>query len=303
MRLLLCFLLFFNTLAHAQSPYVLVLGVTQDGGYPQAGCNTPNCLDAWEGRRPPLYVTSLAIVDPQSQQRWLIDATPDFKYQLQLLKTHTKNTSNDLTGIFLTHAHMGHYTGLMHLGREALGAKNVKVYAMPLMQRFLENNGPWSQLVSLKNIDLHPMTDSTWIVLNERIKIQPFTVPHRAEYSETVGFRFRTNNKTFVYIPDIDKWSLWKKDLNDVVRAADYAFIDATFFADGEIPRPMSEVPHPFVSETMKSLEKLPPSERQKVYFTHFNHTNPLLRPETKEFIQTAKEGYKVAKQGQVIEL
>lgn len=129
----------------------MVLGITQDGGYPQAGSNTPNCLDAWEGRRPPLYVTSLTIVDPQTQQRWLIDATPDFKYQLQLLKTNTQNTSNELAGIFLTHAHIGHYTGLMHLGREALGAKNVKVYAMPSMQQFLENNGPWSQLVSLKN--------------------------------------------------------------------------------------------------------------------------------------------------------
>ena len=50
----------------------------------------------------------------------MIDATPDFAEHLHLL---TNNNERALKGIFITHAHIGHYTGLMHLGREVMGSK------------------------------------------------------------------------------------------------------------------------------------------------------------------------------------
>lgn len=49
----------------------------------------------------------------------------------------------------------GHYTGLMHLGHEAMGASAVPVYAMPRMNDYLKTNGPWSQLVNYRNIRPH----------------------------------------------------------------------------------------------------------------------------------------------------
>ena len=42
---------------------------------------------------------------------------------------------------------MGHYSGLMHLGREAANTSKVPVYAMPRMLEFLAKNGPWNQLL------------------------------------------------------------------------------------------------------------------------------------------------------------
>ena len=70
----------------------------------------------------------------------------------------------------------------------------------------------------------------------------PFLVPHRDEFSETVGFEIKGENKTAVFIPDIDKWSKWNSDLKELIKRVDYAFLDATFYKNGEIPsRDMSE--------------------------------------------------------------
>ena len=148
------------------TPYVEVLGIAQDGGYPQAGCERPDCIDAWRDPSLRHRVASLGIVDPQSGERWIIDATADFPAQLHAI-------GGSLSGIFLTHAHVGHYSGLMHLGREVMGARGIPVYAMPRMRMFLENNGPWDQLVRLGNIALRPLEHGRAIHLSERIAVTP----------------------------------------------------------------------------------------------------------------------------------
>ena len=68
------------------APYTILLGLAQDGGYPQAGCNRPDCEAAWADQRLKRRVASLGIVDPVSNQRWMIDATPDFPAQLRMLQ-------------------------------------------------------------------------------------------------------------------------------------------------------------------------------------------------------------------------
>ncbi|MCU0327324.1 MAG: MBL fold metallo-hydrolase [Spirosomaceae bacterium] len=302
MRIIIILILIVQNL-FAQNPYITVLGIAQDGGYPQAGCNKECCKAVFEEKIPHQFVSCLALIDPEAKQRWMFDATPDFKEQLQLLKKISKNNLNDIDGIFLTHAHIGHYTGIMNLGREAMGAKNVKVYAMPRMKNYLENNGPWSQLVNLQNIDLQAINDNSTIELNKNLSVQAIRVPHRDEYSETVGFRIKTAKKSLIFIPDIDKWQKWNQDLKQVIRENDYVFIDGTFYKDGEINRPMSEVPHPFVSESVDILKDLPQSEKNKVYFIHLNHTNPLLRKNSTEYKSLTKQGFKVAFQGQKVEL
>lgn len=167
-------------------PYAIVLGIAQDGGYPQAGCNRPDCAEAWRNPKLRRHVASLAIVDPISSERWIFDATPDFPSQLRTLD---EMAPGHLPRIFLTHAHVGHYAGLMHLGREVMGTRGVEVYAMPRMRAFLENNGPWSQLVRLGNIELKPLEEKHPIVFS-RITVMALVVPHRDEFSETVG-RYR----------------------------------------------------------------------------------------------------------------
>lgn len=287
--------------ALGQAPYVLVLGTAQDGGYPQAGCQKECCRAVWEQKLAEQYVSSIALVDPVTKQQWIFDATPDFRDQLRILQQHTHQ--EPLDGIFLTHAHIGHYTGLMHLGREVMGAKQVPVYTLPQMAKFLTAHGPWSQLVSLQNIALSILEADQTIRLNDRLRVRPFRVPHRDEFSETVGYQIIGFSRRLVFIPDIDKWEKWEQDLTSLVRANDVLLLDGTFYEDGEISRPMSEVPHPFVAETMALLEHLPAAERAKVFFIHLNHSNPLLRPATPARQAVSSRGFGVAQQTQRFEL
>jgi len=282
----------------ATGPYVIVLGTAQDAGIPQIGCDTPFCRAAWKDPKLREMVSSIALVDPDTGSRWIFDATPDLPEQFELLKNATADRWNRIDGIFLTHAHIGHYTGLMYLGRESLNTAGVKVYAMPRMKSMLEQNAPWSQLVGIKNIDIQPLADKTGVRLSERLSVEAFLVPHRDEFSETVGYRIQYGGKSFVFIPDIDKWQKWATPLADVVRTSDYLLLDATFYADGEIARPMSEVPHPFVSETIALLKDLPIAERNKVYFTHFNHSNPLVQKNAAKLKEVTRAGFHVATRG-----
>ena len=158
-----------------------------------------------------------------------------------------------------------------------MGTDNLPVFAMPKMKTFLEENGPWSQLVKLENINIKALKSDSTFSLNERIKIKPFLVPHRDEFSETVGYKITINNKSLIFIPDIDKWEKWETDISELIKKVDYAFLDATFYKNGELKRDMSEIPHPFVEESMGLFSNLSETDKQKVHFIHFNHTNPLI--------------------------
>lgn len=306
MRTLAAFLLILTALAScalAKDPYIAVLGVGQDAGVPQMGCESPFCKEAWKDASKREMVSSIALVDPDTGERWIFDATPDLPEQFQLLKEVTGDRSNALAGIFLTHAHMGHYTGLMYLGFESMNAKEVPVFAMPRMKRYLETNGPWSQLVSFRNISIKELVKDKPLKLNGRISVTPYLVPHRDEYSETVGFRISSNGVNVLFIPDIDKWDKWERKLADEVRKNDLLFVDATFFKDGEIPRPMSEVLHPFVEETMALLKDLPAEDRGKVHFIHFNHSNPLVQRSKEAISEVESSGFRIARTGMTVPL
>ena len=280
-------------------PYVVILGVAQDGGAPHAACEKSCCIHKWNDPTLHNKVSSIGIVDPISNEVWMIDATPDFAEQLHLL---TNNNSRDLKGIFLTHAHIGHYTGLMHLGREVMGAKNTKVSVMPKMENFLRNNGPWSQLVKLENVSLNSLRDNKSVQLNSRLTITPFKVPHRDEFSETVGYRIDGPSKSLVFIPDIDKWSKWQKDIIEVVENSDYSLLDGTFYDINELPgRDMSQIPHPFIIETMNLFKNS--DKKNSIYFIHMNHTNPALDQNSKEYINILDNGFNVTKRGNKLNL
>jgi pyrroloquinoline quinone biosynthesis protein B len=284
-------------------PYLAVLGVAQDAGHPQAGCTAQHCHEAWDDPSKSHMVSSLALVDPATGRQWLFDATPDLPDQLHVLG-HLVGTATEpsLAGVFLTHAHIGHYTGLIHLGREAMGSKKMPVYAMPRMRQFLGENGPWSQLVSLENIQLEDC--SSPVKLGESLSVEAFIVPHRDEYSETVGFRIKGPTRTAVYLPDIDKWERWDTAIEDLLSTVDIAYLDGTFFADGELGnRDMSMIPHPFISETMERLAGLPKKERAKVHFIHLNHTNPALDPKSKASRIIEKNGFRLATELDIVEL
>ena len=284
----------------SESPYVMVLGITQDAGYPQMNCKKKCCESAWENPELQRTTSCLAIVDPNTNQQWIIDATPNIKEQLQLLKRTTQTEKVD--GVLLTHAHMGHYTGLMHFGKEVMGSSKIPVFAMPKMSSFLKKNGPWSQLVELENISIKKIKADSTFNINKNVKIKPFLVPHRDEFSETVGYQITINNKNLIFIPDIDKWGKWERDITEIIQKVDYAFLDATFYKNGELKRDMSEIPHPFVEESMDLFSKLSKKDKSKIHFIHMNHTNPLLIEGSSAQNEVIKNGFNLAKEGQILE-
>jgi len=296
-RILIYLLIVFAFSNAKDNPYIIVLGTAQDGGKPHSGCEKDCCENLWNVSEKHKKVSSIAIVDPISKQAWIIDATPDFPEQLN---TITNKHHCNLTGIFLTHAHIGHYTGLIFLGHEVMGFKQMPVFAMPRMETFLKTNGPWDQLVKLKNIEIQALKENKEIKLTSNISISPFLVPHRDEYSETVGYKIKGPNKSLIFIPDIDKWSKWNRNIHNELKNVDFALLDGTFYANGEIPnRDMSQIPHPFITETMAIFVKITADEKQKIYFIHLNHTNPASNSNSDASLTIINRGYNIAQEGQ----
>ena len=302
-RLLLVALLL-PSITAAEEVFIEVLGVAQDAGYPQANCYLPHCLRAWEDPALRRKATSIAVIDRERGKKYLFDATPDMPEQLYELHRLAPDSEYALEGVFLTHAHMGHYAGLVHFGREAAGTRGVPVFAMPRLKAYLASNGPWDQLVRLRNIELRELSDGVAVDFGPSLTIAPFLVPHRDEYSETVGYRIDGPNRSAVFIPDIDKWAMWDTDIRDVVRSVDYALLDATFFRDGELGgRDMSKIKHPFVAESMALFEAFDAEDRARVIFIHMNHTNPLLYDGSPEQAEVERRGYRFAREGMRLEL
>ena len=244
---------------------LVVLGIAQDGGIPQLGCDRPLCQDVRAGRRKAEKVSSLGLVNRRTRDAYLFDATPDLPAQVQAL---TGGRAPD--GVFLTHAHIGHYTGLMFFGRESVNASKVPVYATERMSAFLRTNGPWSQLVAIENITLPTLTYDRSVMLRGGVRVTPFQVPHRDEFSDTVGFRIEGPRRTAIFIPDIDRWEKWDRDIRALAGSVDYAFLDGTFASPTEINRPIEEIPHPMMSRTRELLR----GTRAALWFIHINNSN-----------------------------
>ena len=297
------------------SPYVLVLGTAQDGGLPHLGCYTGNCAAARAEPNRRRLVTSLLLCDPRDGRRWLFDCSPDVSEQMSLARGHPPTRKEDgprpplLEGIFLTHAHMGHYGGLLQLGREAYAVKEIDTWVTPRFAEYLTKNGPWSLLVAEKRLVLRELEHGKEVELAPGLAVVPFLVPHRDEFSDTVGFEIRGPERTLVYLPDIDKWEKWDAwepagRIEDLLARCDVALIDGCFYADGEIAgRTMKEIPHPFIAESIERFAPMPLARRAHVYFTHLNHTNPAADPESPAAAAVRAAGMHVLAEGERFDL
>lgn len=288
------------------SPFVLVLGTAQDGGIPHLGGAAAPDVAA---RRDPAHrrlVTSLLVVDPRSGRRWLLDASPDLALQLDRAEPVAplrapaagERRAPVLDGIFLTHAHVGHYLGLAQLGREIYSASALPVHGSARMVDFLAKNGPWEQLVRLGQIELRTLTPGTPVALAPDLTVTALVVPHRDEYTDTLAFEVRGPHRALLYLPDIDKWERWTTPIESILARVDVALLDATFYSEGELPgRSMAEVPHPLVVESLARFAKLSERDRRKVVFTHLNHSNPAALPGTPERAAIEAAGHRVAEE------
>ena len=286
----------------SQSEYIYILGNTQDAGLPHIGCQHKFCQDNFDIHEE-YFVTSIAVVNSDLRKYILFEATPDITYQLNYLKNNVFQEFLLPESLYITHAHMGHYTGLMYFGREALGAKDLMVRVLPRMSNFLQNNGPWSQLVDINNIKIEEINFESSTNELSNILVTPVQVPHRDEYSETAGYIIEGKNKKALFIPDIDKWEKWDRNLSQLAKEFDFLLIDATFYDSKEINRDISEIPHPLVTETIDLLSGLDLKNRNKVYFIHMNHTNMMLNPDSELSKLVTSKGFNIARLGQKLYL
>ena len=245
---------------------LIVLGIAQDGGIPHLGCQDAICADIRAGRRAAEKIASIGLVHGESGAAYLFDATPDFRAQVQVL---TGGRPPD--GIFLTHAHIGHYTGLMYLGKESIAARQVPVYGTRRMADFLAANGPWNLLVRDRHIDLRQIEMDRPVALQAGIRVTAFPVPHRDELTDTVGFVIEGPRARVLYVPDTDRWETWNRPIRDLVDQVDLAFLDGTFASATEVGgRSLAEIPHPLMPVTRDLVR----GARGRVWFIHLNHTN-----------------------------
>ncbi|MEE2718618.1 MAG: MBL fold metallo-hydrolase [Planctomycetota bacterium] len=289
---------------------VYVLGRSQDGGLPHAGCEKPCCVDARD-RGIVETPACLGIHDRETGRLVLIEATPGIDSQLRLL--------HDLTGVsgrgrqpvdavLLTHAHIGHYTGLMYLGQEVADSHRTPVHVTPAMAAFLRDNGPWSQLVEQDNIDLIECapgsvdgSGSAGAVFEpiEGLRVEAINVPHRDEFSDTVAFRIGGPARTLLFVPDIDRWDVRPGMLSSLLEGVDVAYVDGTFYDGRELPgRDLSEIPHPAMVTTMERLGERVAAHPGSIRFIHLNHTNPALTGSELQ-AEVAERGFAVADVGE----
>ena len=296
--------IFFNliSLVNGQSEYIYILGNVQDAGLPHIGCKHEFCKEKFNEFEE-YFTTSIAIVDPVDKKYILFEASPDLPHQLNYLEKKILKQFLLPEAVFITHAHIGHYAGLMYFGREALGSKNLKVNVLPKMANFLKTNGPWSQLVEINNINIKEINFGEKTNHLSNISVTPIKVPHRDEYSETAAYKIIGKNKKALFIPDIDKWEKWDKNLIKLIQEFDYLILDATFYESEEINRDISEIPHPLVSETMSLLENLSENDKSKIYFIHMNHTNMMLDQQSDLSEYVTSKGFNIARLGLKLEL
>lgn len=287
-----------------------VIGSVQDGGFPHAACNGLACRRARENGSH-RYVSSLALILPKSEKIYFFDATPDIREQLEAV-TDVREPRPDgvdrapIDGVFLSHAHMGHYLGLAFFGYEAVHTSQLPVYATPRMAAFLRDNGPWSQLVERENISLREVRPGSTVNLEDGVSVTLVPSPHREEYTDTVGFLIRGPDGALLFVPDTDAWERWSPSIENWLGQVDIALLDGTFYSRDELPnRSIEQIGHPLVTRSMDRFEKLGQTAHAapEILFIHMNHSNPLLLDASPERATLERRGFKIAAEGTEFDL
>jgi pyrroloquinoline quinone biosynthesis protein B len=287
---------------------LVVLGRAQDGGLPHVGCTRPCCVEARASGRVETPAC-LGVIDRQTDRLLLVEATPAIDTQIALLQATAGQSDRGrkpVDAVLLTHAHIGHYLGLAHFGREVASTQSTPVHLSPRFADFLRGNGPWSQLVELDQIELKEFEPGGTFQPIPDLDVEAFPVPHRDEFSDTMAYKIHGPNRTVLFVPDIDRWdaeTVGEDFIDRVFEDVDVAYIDATFYDGREIPgRNLLMIPHPPMIDSMDRFAERVEQNPGMIRFIHLNHTNPALHDDTvREAIRS--RGFLIAVPGERIEL
>ncbi|HJM13507.1 MAG TPA: MBL fold metallo-hydrolase [Candidatus Thalassarchaeaceae archaeon] len=285
---------------------VAILGIAQDGGVPQAGCNCDRCTTALNDHSLRLHPTSCAVMGEDGGLH-LIEASRAIAQQLGI--------ASDCLGlggvaipetVCLTHTHLGHIDGLGQFGKEAMGLDSVPLMASSkvlevVIARSLDS--PFELVEVCANSPFMPTEGCGF-----RYTLIP--IPHRDDQSDTHAILISGPNKTLLFLPDQDSWNQtldlygsegvksWLTDLG-----VDVALIDGTFWDGNELPgRDLSRIPHPSVSESLSRIGAKEEGDPD-IIFIHLNHSNPLIDEQSPETREVESMGWAVARQSSVIDL
>lgn len=278
-----------ESVTHLEGEYLKaeVLGNVQDGGVPHLGCECDLCEKAREDLDEIRQVSSLLLEKGESDNsfRYLIDASPDIRRQV---------TGKFLDGAFITHAHLGHINGLLSMGIEVLDASGMPVYCTSETRDFIQKNDPYRLLIDRNNIDVNVVEDGDTVELQGG-EVSVNVVDHHIVTTDTLAFTVEGEEKTLLYMSTFKKWN---DSTEELVENADIAIIDGTFWSTGEIGR-YEEVPHPPVKRTIEKFE----DSDTEIYFTHINHTNPILREDSEERQELEDKGFDIVERGDSFEI
>jgi len=266
-----------------------VLGNVQDGGVPHLGCSCDVCEAAREDRDKIKYSHSLLLKenDDSNSIRYLIGASADIRFQ---------TAGEVFDGIFLLDNHFTHLIGLLYLGEFSLEAENLPVYAPEFMQDYLMRNDPYRFLVDRENIDIQNIENGEVEELHG-VEITPHLTVKQSEHTGTFSYMIEGKEKTVYYAPLV--YQSWKREELEKIREADIAIIEGCFYQQDEVERYSEEPPHPLMPDTMDELE----DADTDIYFTHLNHTNPVLREDSEERKEMEERGFKLAEKDMEFEI
>jgi pyrroloquinoline quinone biosynthesis protein B len=300
---------------------VTVLGIAQDGGRPQPSCYKSCCsnLTLADVR----YPVALGVVNGTTIH--LFETSRYLGEQLRFLwKLPASNISENIDHVWITHAHWGHIDGLGLFGRETMNCKGVRLHVSESMASLIRRTPSWNAMVEqgVFIMDIFPNSAHKKAVfrsaLNQTtldsstLSIEPISIPHRAELSDTHAFIIRGPSKSLLFLPDHDSWEKTLSfhqctSIRHFLKSfrIDIALIDGTFWSYDELGniRDQSQVPHPPISETINLLGTRKPEQDPLIYFTHLNHTNPLYDTSSVQYKTLFEMGWDVAHQGMTFAL
>jgi len=264
---------------------VVILGSGQDGAVPQLG--------AERSVADPRTASSLAVV-PDAGPVVLFDASPDVRIQWLTV------APRPIGAVFLTHGHMGHYAGLVQFGKEAAATRELPVHATRRMLTYLDRNEPWRSLLFERFLADVPLDPGVPVSAGGGLTVSATVVPHRSEFTDTVGFSITGPERSLLYLPDVDRWDGW--DAAATIARHDIAIIDGTFWSDAEPPgRSLADVPHPTILDSMRHFADL--VDDVTIVFTHINHSNPAGAAGSAEATEVRRRGFRVAEDGMRFDL